>query len=890
LPTRLERSPVSVPREFTVSPSAQTQVSSFGKWLRRVTAVLAFAVPALLASPAGATPPPAGANIGNQASATYSDSSGVSHIVTSNVVQTTVQQVASLTLTANGAQTATVGSVVYYPQTLTNTGNGSDSFALGTTNSGAFTMANVALYADNGSGQPIGSPITSTGQLAAGAAFKFIVVATLPTTATAGQTNAVVVTGTSAFNGAQTASATDTTKVTLNAVITVTKAVSVASGAPGSGPFTYTLTYTNTGNATATSVVLTDVVPGGMTYVTGQTRWSVTGSTALNESGATAGTAPNTATLSISGSTITVTLNQVTAGQSGTVSFEVNVGASTVPGVLNNTAAVSYNDGSGTTVNGSTNTVPFTVTQTAAVTLTPPSAIATAAPGSTISFTNVVHNTGNGTDTFNITLGSSNYPTGTTFQLFKSDGVTPLSDTNGDGIPDTGPVAAGATYNVILKATLPPNATDTGAPFSISKIATSVTDPTKTATGSDTLTAIAAASVDLTGNAAIGGSGVVGVGAGPEASAQQTVSTNPAASATFLLVANNTGPAPDTYNLQASTASNFSSQTLPSGWTVVFQAPNSSNTCSPASGTVISSTPTVAATTGTSIVCAVVSVPAGYPAGTDEIYFRAISPNSGAADTINDAVTVNAVRALTDTPNGTGQTYPGGSYVYNHTLTNSGNVTEGNGTLSTINLATVNNQAGWTSVLYYDANNSGALTANDPQISGNLNTVTGLAAGLAPGQSITIFDKVIAPSGAQIGAVDNTSITATTTNGSYTTGVPTPVVTVDGTTVIAGNLNLVKQQGLDTNCNGTVASYTAGNLSVAPGGCLMYQITVTNVGSANATNVVVSDATPTFTTMNTAPATTVGTVAVTGGTVNATIGTLTPGQSAVVTFGVKVNQ
>src|ERR1700730_715107 len=120
-------------------------------WLRRAAACGAAGVPGLVAfSAAQATPPPAGTSIGNQASATYTDASGVSHTVTSNVVQTTVQQVASLTLTQNGAQNATAGSVAYYPHTLTNTGNGSDTFNLTTANSGGFTLSTVQIYADNG--------------------------------------------------------------------------------------------------------------------------------------------------------------------------------------------------------------------------------------------------------------------------------------------------------------------------------------------------------------------------------------------------------------------------------------------------------------------------------------------------------------------------------------------------------------------------------------------------------------------------------------------------------------------------------------------------------------------------------------------------------------------
>jgi len=105
--------------------------------------------------------------------------------------------------------------------------------------------------------------------------------------------------------------------------------------------------------------------------------------------------------------------------------------------VLNNTATYSYNNGAGTTVSGSSNTVPFTVRQGAGVTLTGQTVAGPAAPGAMVSFTNTLTNSGNATDTFNITTGTSTFPAGTTFQLFKSDGVTPLTDTNGDGTPDT---------------------------------------------------------------------------------------------------------------------------------------------------------------------------------------------------------------------------------------------------------------------------------------------------------------------------------------------------------------------------------------------------------------------------------------------------------------------
>jgi uncharacterized repeat protein (TIGR01451 family) len=853
----------------------------------------------ILGSAAYAAPPAAGTSIGNQASATYTDGSGTSRTVTSNTVQTVVQQVASLTLTSNGNKSAAVGSTVYYPHTLINTGNGTDTFALTSVSAagGNFTPSTITIYPDaNGTGVPSGPAITSSGALAAGATFQFIVAVTVPGTATSGQTNAQTVTATSGFNTAQKAIDTDTSTVTANAVISLTKAVSASSGAPGSGPYTYTLTYTNTGNSTATNVVVTDTIPAGLTYQSNSGLWSVTGSTQLTNAKATYGTAPNTLVYDYAvttATTVIATLAQVQPGQSGTISFTVKVNTGQAPGVINNTASLSYNDGSGSAVSGTSNTTPFSVTQNAAVTITS-TPVASANPGSTVTFTNVVTNTGTGVDTFNISLASSNsFPAGTSFVLYKSDGVTPLVDTNNDGIPDTGPLAVNATYNVVVKAILPSSITGTG-PYAVNKTATSTVNPSVSATVADTLTTVTTATVDLTNNAALGKPGVLGSGPGPEGAAVVTNTLNPGSSTTFVLVTNNTSSIADSYNLAAGSTTGFTG--LPTGWSVTFKADGGAGNCS-TTGATITNTGTVNAG-GYATVCAILSIPASGTsviAGTTAMYFRAQSPATGGTDVIHDAATVNAVRSLTFTPNDTGQVYPGGSVVYSHTLTNTGNVTEGNGSASTVGFGSANTQSGWTTVEYYDANNNGVLDSTDPVISGNLNAV--LAGGLAPGQSITIFDKVLAPSSATLGQVNTTSVTLTTTNGSNPGTSPATVVATDGTTVISGNVTLVKQQALDAACTGTPSgAYSTATITTGaiPGACIVYQITVQNAGSANATGVTVSDSTPAFTTVSTAAVTTVGTV--TGpavgstGSITATIGTLTPGQSAVVTFGAKISQ
>ena len=242
---------------------------------------------------------PIGTVIGNQASATYTDASNVTRTATSNLVTTIVQQVASFTLTASQSQFAAPGGEVVYPHTLTNTGNGTDTFDLSVVNAGGddFNLNNLFLYADaNGDGIADNNiPITSTGPLAADGIFRFVAVGNVPGVGVvAGNTALITVSavGNAAaataggYTAATTQTNTDTTTVTGNAVIRVTKAISQSSGASPSGPFTYTLTYTNAGNATATGVRLTDLIPTGMTYVAGSGRWSVTGATVLTDANA----------------------------------------------------------------------------------------------------------------------------------------------------------------------------------------------------------------------------------------------------------------------------------------------------------------------------------------------------------------------------------------------------------------------------------------------------------------------------------------------------------------------------------------------------------------------------------------------------------------------------
>lgn len=85
-------------------------------------------------------------------------------------------------------------------------------------------------------------------------------------------------------------------------------------------------------------------------------------------------------------------------------------------------------------------------------------------------FTTTVQNTGDYGDVFNITQGTvNNLPTGATVEYLLNG--TALSDTNGDGVIDTGLVDAGATATITTRVVVPANA-PAAKDYSVTTVAT----------------------------------------------------------------------------------------------------------------------------------------------------------------------------------------------------------------------------------------------------------------------------------------------------------------------------------------------------------------------------------------------------------------------------------
>ncbi|MBL0230574.1 MAG: DUF11 domain-containing protein [Moraxellaceae bacterium] len=899
--------------------------------LNALAAAMAVAMGGFSAG-AFAAAPAANSTIGNTATATYTDASAVPRSATSNTVQTIVQQVGSFTLTADATRYVAPGGQVVYPHTLTNTGNGSDTFNLSAANTGGddFNFAAFTVYADaDGNGVPDNATPVTSATLAAGGVYKFVVVTNAPVTATNAQEGDLIVTAgtTSSFTPVQTATNTDKAIISTNAVIGVTKSANITTG-PAGTVVTYTLTYTNTGNTAATSFVLTDTLPkdavpgtiGTMKYQAGTGVWSGGGALTDDIAGTpnegTANTAYGTGiTYQVMGTPllgterIVATIASVAANSSGTVSFQVKIDDSIADGnsiaragVLSNKAVFDYNNGAAPVTGQQTNIVDFTVTPTASVVannatgstadggandIVAPNE-ANVYQGSVVTFNNWIHNTGNSADTFNVTYSNGDtvfanvFPAGTSFQLYQADGVNVLQDTNSDGIPDTGSLAVGGEYKVVLKATLP--ASYSGAVnYNVTKIARSVTDPTKSNTVTDQLTSIIANVADLSNNLAAGyADGTLGGGAATTIStptgpvtpltnpngAWTITAVSPGATAVFPLFVENKRGLADNYNLAAGSTSGMAA--LPAGWTATFRD-SSAGSCA-AMGATITNTGTIGAAgsgSNSKLVCAVISVPANAsatPTTPQDIYFKIASPVSNSSDTKLDAVNVNTVRNLQMTTDRTGQVFPGGTVVYEHTLTNNGNVTEGS-TAGSMLLTAVNSLSGFGTVLYIDSNSNGVLDGTDRIITtANFETITtdqdgagtidvigtGLGdglAGLTKGESIRIFAKVQAPAGATPGTTDSLTVTADVVGTINTIGAPTDPVNTDTTNVIGGQIRLDKTQALDAACDGNPdgAGFAASNINALPGACIMYKIIATNEGVSPVTSVVINDATPAFT-------------------------------------------
>jgi len=750
-------------------------------------------------------------------------------------------------------QNAIGGQTMLYSYTLTNTGNDNDTYSIVPLLDAANTtmtlaLAGVSVYNDinaNGvvdTGEPVissGGAPGNVGPIAAGASVNLIVTYTVPGAAASGEVAYVGVSGTSAGDNSK----VDTrnyhrTTVVADAVMTATLTGSPALVYDGD-QITYSLNGSNAGTQTAngvtvTSVALTgvlvyDVLPinsgtGNPLGLFGTPTGAPAGGTVVYlPSGSSTAGSPETWAWSLTAGAGDIAVGYITSGgiasgQNYSFTYQVTVPAGMTPGVLNNTVSLAYNDNNGVTPNPTivtSNNAPVTVGLLSTVLIgpagnpgagTPPNynddlqSVASAFAGTAVSFTNTIRNDGNTADAINIALnGTSTIPGSWTTIFYQADGITPLADTDFDGTPDVGPLAPGASIDIVVRLLIP-GSQASGGPFDAVVRATSANDNTKNNLTTDRVTAVNPANVNIGNRDGVNGT---------TSDALVNQNANPGTSVDFALDVINSGGSSDNFALTS---------TAPAGWTTTYYVDaNDNGVLDAAETTPVVSTGAVASGAEAHLI-ARVDVPAATAPGVNNVSFTARSSvNPAQSDTIANTVTVNSFASVDFFPDNAGNATAGGTVTYAHTVRNTGNL------LDTFNLTYVSAQ-GWTYVFLNALNNP-------------ITSVT-----LAPGASEAVTVRLTVPAGVSVGTVDVGTLTAT---GQVTLATDNAT---DVTTITAGNLLLTKSVSpLGDQIPGTDLTYTVD-----------YQ----NTGSSSLTSIVVYDALPAWTQFKVGSATT-GTAPVT---------------------------
>lgn len=840
--------------------------------------------------------------ISNMAVGEYSEEgSTVVQVARSNLVQTTILPVYSLNLEAANNKKAVAGQTVYFNHILTNTSNETDQYTFAVSNNSTgddfdFVSSSLTVYLDaNNDGVPDGSPITGY-TLGAGQSVGLVVAASIPNTIATEKFANLTLAVTSANGASGTNSNVDKATVTDQSTLVVRKKFSQITAANGD-VVTIRLDYQNPSNVATGNITLTDTLDSTLTYQSNSgENWN--GTTVDPATGANDPTGIN---YYVSSNVVTAVLTSIPANSIGYIEFKVKINKS-IAGKIENFVNVT-----GTTTD-KTNTAIVNVAPVYAVTINgnvsnindSNPVTASTVQGGELKFTNYVWNTGNTADRFNLTLTNNNFPVGSQIELYRADGVTPLLDSNADGIPDTGLLAANTNLPVVVKVRLPSSyAVSTPTAFAVSPRAQSVGDSGKTSTIQDqgTLTPVSQL-VDLTNSPENTG---LGNGAVEDSNhlAWKTIlavksSSNSVAGgqAIFPLKISHTGVGTE-YLLSANASSDFSSLTLPAGVNRVRFYTSSNGTDCSVLGNEIGKTRYL--NDGQSqLVCAVVEVDKVNKDVTVPIYFRVISTSfvgtdNPAQDTIKNAVEIQSVNSkpkLEFTPDLHGQVTPLGTVVYRHLLTNPA-ATDFTGSYGFI----INNsESSFNSVLFLDVDGDGRFSSGDL----NIRTLADLPNGkvVAHGQ-IQLLLQVTNVVNNNVNQANTTVVNLTDSSNQVIASIK------DVTTVKQSQLTLTKLQARDLGCDGTAdETYTTNTLAIGKqsngqGQCVLYKVILNNSGATTmSTAFTFRDMTPAYTVLSQSPictscsgitAPTVGNA----GAVSGTLNSVAANQSYEFSFGVR---
>jgi uncharacterized repeat protein (TIGR01451 family) len=455
----------------------------------------------------------AGTTISNQAYGDYKDANGnpMTRVYT-NTITLTISQVAGVNIEPpTVSSSAKNGDVIYYLVQLFNTGNAPDTQTFTYAVSSGWTPTLVRMFYDinndhvynagdilltetapgsktfktvNGTGAPV--PISPDDD------YDVIMEVTVPAVGTApnNSNNIITVTSKSDFDNTKSAPGTYTTTVLAAALAAVKTHTPVGTPTylkPGD-LVTYTITLSNSGGTAATGITLTDPLPASLTYVPGSLKISVNGAAFVTKTDAADndGVKYDAATKSVIATDGATTLS-VAGGASWAVQFQATLNQGTPSGsAVINQGTINYTSGT-SNVTIQTNGDTCLVSTLAGINLTSTATPKSGNPGDQIVYPFTVVNNGNASDTIDLTATSTQGWTWTIWVDANGDGIPgndgdyQITDSNGNGKPDTGAIPQGGTINLLVVATVPVGSAN-GTTDTVTVSGSSANDPSKTDT------------------------------------------------------------------------------------------------------------------------------------------------------------------------------------------------------------------------------------------------------------------------------------------------------------------------------------------------------------------------------------------------------------------------
>ncbi|WP_018631914.1 COG1470 family protein [Neomegalonema perideroedes] len=464
-------------------------------------------------------------------------------------------------------------------------------------------------------------------------------------------------------------------------------------------------------------------------------------------------------------------------------------------------------------------------------------------------------------------VDSTDFPAGTLFTLHRADGVTPLSDSDGDGWHDLGVTAPGAVRRVVVFARTPSDVVAAAGPYRATAQVRLASNAAMTASADLVLGEIRLGSLDIavTAGPAFNDAGVANQD--PASAPAAVLTGRPGETVNQTMILANEGSVSEDGVLKIWLDETMTIP-VPEDWTVVTTVSADDRTQLPHAGPLAPGV--FPAPGGTASFNLSISIP---PTAAPGLFSFFVSAQGGASRALDvariDLNLLHPLNALQISPDRSASVAPCGVATYLHRVENLGT------TPISVRLR-LQDQTAFASAIEFPVGPAGQeptefLPMQDlPPLfmtGGATYSVHSAAAGswitrslywngmsvplvleLHPGDWTLVRLRVFAPCSAPEGARDVATLVAESLIGPYVSSVQ------DTTTIGPTTLTLEKAGAPDMNCDGTPdAAFATGGVFAPPQACVIWRLTASNLGAQSVCAVRLEDEAPEFTFLQGSP-------------------------------------